>query len=84
MVRIALGAAALGAALLLAGCVEYYVPLHESAEGFSIDPATGHLLRTTYWKNSDGGTAFTVDDVTANGIEVRRAPPPTRGVIGIF
>jgi hypothetical protein len=85
MVRIALGAAALGALLLLTGCaVEYYVPLHETGEDFSRDPDTGHLIRTSTWKNSDGGDAVTVDDLTTNGNEVRRQPPPTHGVIGFF
>jgi hypothetical protein len=85
MVRYAYAAAALGVVLLLAGCgVEYYVPLHETGEAFSIDPVSGHLIRTTSWKNSDGGFAVTTDDITANGIEVRRAPPPTRGVIDLF
>jgi len=85
MIRIALGVAALGAVLLLTGCaVEYSVPLHETAEEFSRDPDTGHLIRTTQWKNSDGGHAVTVDDLTANGIEVRRQPPPTHGIIGLF
>jgi hypothetical protein len=85
MVRYACAAAALGVVLLLAGCdVGYYVPLHETGEGFSLDPVTGHLIRTTFWKNSDGGRAVTTDDITESGIEARRAPPPTRGVINLF
>jgi len=84
MNRSACRAAALCAALLLGGC-EYQIPYHESEETFTVDPVTGHMLRTTLWRNSGGGQATTVDDITANGVEVRRgAPPPTRGIIGIL
>jgi hypothetical protein len=72
---------ALAALLALSAC-EYAVPLHETGEGFNIDPATGHLIRTTVWQNSDGGFATTQDDITQTGIDVRRhEPPPTHGIL---
>lgn len=81
MGRLAAAAAALSAALLLSGCfVEYQVPYHETAETFSIDPLTGHLIRTTFWKTTQSSRILeTRDDITANGPENRRGPQPEHG-----
>jgi len=84
MFRTALGVAALGAALLLAAAPSNTTyrctkPAKDSASTRSPASDPDHLLGKL-----DGGTAVTTDDLTANGIEVRRQPPPARGVLGIL
>jgi hypothetical protein len=80
MIKTICRALAFSAAVLVAGC-SYTIPYHESAQFFSVDPTSGHLLRTTLWKNSEGPDVTTVDDLTANGIEVRREPQPSTGLL---
>jgi hypothetical protein len=72
-----IGAACLGA-LLLTGCwVD--IPYTRVGENDAIDPANGHMIRTTHWQYRDGVTVDTVDDINANGgNDTRRTEPPQR------
>jgi hypothetical protein len=68
------------AAVLLSGC-HVTLSYQKTGERYRTNMNTGHNEIVISWRYGDGSTTETVQDVTLNGNDTRRAEPPKRGEI---